>query len=160
MSNNIDPFYGHVTYFSKNQLDSFSNPMTSMDGMIADIKKDCQDIENLRFSNVSDREYRIEALLREIVRLYQAICYLRLHESIYINTRDRLFFGALIPLDENDLDEVVNSSEMREDLFNAVRNVASNSPPSAVELLGCNMGDIEEICELYQGILTLRRHRR
>ena len=85
MSNNLDPFYGHVTYFSKNQLDSFSNPMSSIDGMIIDIKKDCQDIQNLRYSNISDREYRIEAYVRNIVKLFQAICYLRLHECTYLN---------------------------------------------------------------------------
>ena len=162
MSNNLDPFYGHVTYIRKDVLDGFSNPMASIDGMIIDIKKDCQDIQNLRYSNISDREYRIEAYVRDIVKLFQAICYLRLHECAYLNTPDRLFFGTVTPLDESDLDGMVPSSEMWNDLLDLVNKVAGthNEPPNVIELLGSEMGKISDICDTYQGILTMRRHRR
>ena len=163
MTNNIDPFFGEVLYYKRTDLDSFEDPLTSIDGMMVDIQQDCQEIMRLKHSQVPDRLLQMEVLIRGIVRLFQAICYLRLHNSIYINTQDRLWFGIITPLDEDDLDNYEeSSSDMWEQIMRDVIHIAGapGTNIDAMDLLGWNVSYIQELCNMYQGYLTLRRHRR
>ena len=98
MSNNFDPFYGEVQYFKGTDLDSFTDPLVSMDGMISDIKLDCKIILEARLNRNPDMINIIFDALKNIVRLFQGICYLRLRNSAYGDRQDRLFFWGILTI--------------------------------------------------------------
>ena len=156
---NSDPFFGYVPYLKKEEINRYKNPMLSLDGMLKDIKWHCQEIMKLISIDPID-DIEIEAHVRHIVMCFQGVCYLRLHESIYHQSPDKLFFGLITPLDENHVDKYVSIGDMWGYLFDAVEKVAGrfNESVTGMELLGCDMNYVLDICEMYQGILTLRRH--
>ena len=161
MSSNLDPFYGQVEYLSRSMMNRDNNPMSSIDGMLSDIKHDCEEILRLRFSNAPNKAQRIDSLLRDIVKLFQGVCYLRLRGSTYINSQDRLFFGIITPLNGSRLNYNVDRSDLWNYLFETIEKVAgAPGPIGAMELLGGNLNEVMDICEMYQRIIALRMNGR
>ena len=132
-----------------------------MDGMISDIKLDCKIILEARLNRNPDMIDIIFGALKNIVRLFQGICYLRLRNSAYGNRQDRLFFGVFLPYNMDALEfQTEQSSDMWEYIFEHIEKVGGNLEDPNIyitEILGCNLNDIRNICECYRLYLTLER---
>ena len=163
MTNNFDPFYGEVQYFKGTDLDSFTDPLMSMDGMIQDIKNGCQTIVLIDQLNAPDKFEQMEPFVKEIVKLFQGICYLRLHKSDFLRFNDLRFFDTFTPLVDNDVADFFGDSLGG---WNYLIDEASivgegtDTPVNSMDFLGWTMGHIRDICAAYQKIVTLRRHGR
>ena len=160
MSNIRDPFHGNVTYLNRRDLEADNDPLTSMDGMLVDIIQNCKAITSLRRSNITDRHRRIEGLVKEIVKLYQGVCFLRLRRSLYRNVNDDLFCGCLNEATLDVVPHLVSIRDLWELIFEKCEKLSDyvrhHWPPWPSYFLGSLMDDIEDICDNYQGIIISR----